>query len=203
MTNFFASKGAAYINELRQSMASFVGMASGVLSDGILSDIEIEFLNTWLSENDAIAYEWPGDVIHGRLKAALADGIISASEREYLVYTLQLLVSGDFEKLTEDVHVEELYFDQDAKIEFSNSLFCFTGDFVFGPRSVCAQFTERKGGSISERINNKLDYLIIGSLGSKEWKKGSFGTKIDEAMKYKNNGELIKLIPEDIWVNQL
>jgi len=203
MTNFVAPPGAADTNELKQSMAALTGLATGVLSDGELSDVEIGFLNTWLSEHDAIAHEWPGNIIHGRIKAALADGIISTLEREDLIHTLQLLISGDFERLTDDTHATELGFDRGAVITFSNSRFCFTGDFVFGPRSVCTLLTQRKGGVISKSISEKLDYLIIGSLGSKEWKHGSYGTKIEKAMNYKSQGLRIKVVSEDIWAHQL
>jgi hypothetical protein len=62
--NFFARRGAAYINELRRSCGALMGIAQGILCDHHLADTEIHFLNEWLTQNDAIANEWPGDVLH-------------------------------------------------------------------------------------------------------------------------------------------
>ena len=35
---------------------------------------------------------WPGDVIRTRIRDAIADGVITAEEREYLTQTLQMLI---------------------------------------------------------------------------------------------------------------
>lgn len=37
-------------------------------------------------------------------------------------------------------------------------------------------------------MTKKLDYLVVGGLGSLEWKHGSFGTKIEKAMQHKRAG---------------
>lgn len=180
-----------------------IGLATGMLSDGELSDEEIKFLDDWLTNHDAISHEWPGSVIHNRIRVALEDGVITNDERSYLVETLQLLIGGNAEKLFDESHATDLCLDEDIKITFADSAFCFTGDFVFGPRSACAQFTSNKGGRIIKGITKKLDYLIIGSLGSQEWKHGSFGTKIEKAMNYKSQGVPINILGEDCWANQL
>ena len=97
--NFFARQGAAYINELRRSCGALMGIAQGILCDRHLADAEIHFLNEWLTQNDAIANEWPGDVLHYRIRAALADGVITEDERKHLVDTLQQLIGGALEDL--------------------------------------------------------------------------------------------------------
>jgi hypothetical protein len=49
----------------------------------------------------------------------------------------------------------------------------------------------------------RLRYLVIGSLGSSEWKHGSFGTKVEKAVKYKRTGLPILIINEKPWTNSL
>jgi hypothetical protein len=44
---------------------------------------------------------------------------------------------------------------------------------------------------------------VIGSLGSPEWKHGSFGTKVEKAMKYKQAGLSILIVPEECWATSL
>jgi hypothetical protein len=44
---------------------------------------------------------------------------------------------------------------------------------------------------------------VVGSLGSQEWKHGSFGTKIDRAMELKQQGAPIAVVKEDHWAAAL
>ena len=84
MSNFFARQGAAYANDMKRCVRRpLVGIAQGVLCDGVLSDKEIDFLDKWLNEHDAIAHEWPGDVLprQGSSGARGRDHVPRPSER--------------------------------------------------------------------------------------------------------------------------
>jgi hypothetical protein len=118
MSNFFARRGMAYINEPKRSCGALLGIGTGVLADGRLNDDEIQFLDRWLVENDAIANEYPGDVLHARIKAALADGVITEAERAHLLYTLLKLIGGTLEELAAATHVSELALDDVPRVEF-------------------------------------------------------------------------------------
>lgn len=203
MTNFFTRQAAAYRNELKRSLGALLGIAQGLLSDRHLSDQEIKFLNDWLGANDAIATAWPGDVVYARIKAALADGVISDAERTHLVDTLQKLIGGTLDELAASTHVTRLAFDDVPRIEFPGALFCMTGDFVFGPRNACEAAVEKRGGIVSKSVTKKLRYLVVGGLGSAEWKHGSFGTKLQKAMTYKRDGVGILIVHEDQWASSL
>jgi NAD-dependent DNA ligase len=203
MTNFFARRGIAYVNEMKRSLGALVGIAQGILCDGKLVDEEISFLNAWLTENVAIAAEWPGDVIHQRVRAAIADGVITDAERAHLVETLQQLIGGALEDLAASTHVTSLAFDDIPRVEFSGARFCLTGEFVFGPREKCTTTTEQHGGIVSGSVTKKLRYLVVGGLGSPEWKHGSFGTKIEQAIHYRREGLPILIVHENRWVSSL
>ena len=45
MSNFWARRGAVYVNEMNQSLGALLGIATGHLSDAHLSDAEIAFLH--------------------------------------------------------------------------------------------------------------------------------------------------------------
>lgn len=203
MTNFFARQGAAYANEMKRSLGALLGIATGLLADRQLVDAEICFLNDWLKANDAIAASWPGDVVHSRIKAVLADGIITEPERNYLVQTLQQLIGGTLEELANSTHVTQLAFDDVPRVEIPGATFCLTGEFVYGPREVCAVAIEKRGGTVSKSVTKKLRYLVVGGLGSPEWKHGSFGTKIEQAICYKRDGLGILIVHEDRWASSL
>lgn len=197
MTNFFSRQGAAFRNDLQRSTGALVGIAQGFLCDGHLSEDEIKFLKSWLEQNDAIAATWPGDVICARVRDILADGIVTIEERSYLTEMLQQLLGGTLENLAESAHVSELALDRSASVTIPNSTFCLTGDFVFATRSHCEATIEKRGGLISKSITKKVNYVVVGGLGSKEWKHGSFGTKIEKAMEYKRLGVPLLIVHED------
>lgn len=203
MGNFFARQGAAIRNDLNRSLGALVGISQGLLCDGRLTDDEIRFLNDWLTQNESISMTWPGDVLHARLREILADGIVTNDERAYLTDTLQQLIGGTTEDLASATHVTELALDRSAVVSIPNSTFCLTGDFVFAPRSHCESVICSRGGLISKSITKKTNYLVVGGLGSPEWKNGSFGTKIEKAMEYKSKGVLIHVVHEDQWASAL
>jgi NAD-dependent DNA ligase len=202
MSNFFARQGAAYANDMKRSLGALVGIAQGVICDGELSDKEIAYLNRWLLENDAIANAWPGDVVHARIRSVLADGVVTEIERAHLVETLTQLIGGSLDQLAESTHVTNLAFDDIERVEFDQAKFCLTGDFVYAPRDVCTAAIEKRGGIVGG-VTKKLRYLIVGGLGSPEWKHGSFGTKLEKAIQYKREGAPILIVQEDRWAASL
>ena len=203
MSTSFSREAAEFKNDLTRSLGALLGIAQGVLCDGELSDDEIRFLGSWLSENQTLAMSWPGDVVLTKVRAVLSDNVITPEERAHLIETLQLLIGGTRESLAEATHVTEMAVDRSTPVTVPGSSFCFTGDFVFAPRGVCETHTVRHGGVISSSVIKRLNYLVVGSLGSKEWKHGSFGTKVEKAMGYKRQGCSIAVVHEDQWANAI
>lgn len=203
MAEFFARQGAAYINEMNQSLAALLGIAHGLLADRELKDAEIRFLKEWLDTHSAIANAWPGDVVHARVSEVLADGKVTTEERDHLIDTLQRLIGGTLTQLAASTHVTQLLPYETPALEYPNATFCLTGDFVFAPRGACEKEIASRGGVIKSSVSKKLRYLVIGGLGSPEWKHGSFGTKIEKAMELKKDGAPILLIHEDHWATSL
>lgn len=203
MFSALGRESAARINELNRSLGGLLGIATGLLADEQLADVEIQFLNDWLKANDAVVSTWPGDVIYNRVKEVLADGVITEDERAHLVETLRQLVGGTLSQLAESTHVTQLLPCETPTITFAGSSFCLTGDFVFAPKAKCEEQIEKRGGEVKSSISKKLTYLVVGGLGSKEWKHGSFGTKIEKAMELKKAGAPICIVHEDHWAKAL
>ncbi|MGZ4925959.1 MAG: BRCT domain-containing protein [Burkholderiales bacterium] len=203
MENYFARRGVAYRNECVRACAELTGIAEGLVADAQLNDAEIGFLNRWLEKNDAASCDWPGDVLHARVREVLADGVVTEDERTYLLKTLHMLVGGHLERLAELPKVNELALDHVERVEIAGSLFCLTGDFVFAPREQCEEAVVSRGGRVCPSVTKKINYLVIGGLGSDEWKHGNYGTKILKAIEYKRQGCPILLIHEDSWTRAL
>lgn len=187
----------------RQSLGELLGIARGLLADQELSDDEIRFLNEWLEERYWIASEFPGNVIHERIRDVLEDGMITEEERSHLVETLNMLIDDRLEDLAEQVDLTELWFDEVGLIRFDQARFCLTGNFVYGPKSVCQTAIERRGGKVMPSVSNEAQFLVVGALGVDEWRDGGLGAEIEAALRLRAQGEPVKIIPEDCWVAHL
>ncbi|MFB3853564.1 MAG: BRCT domain-containing protein [Vicinamibacterales bacterium] len=201
--NDWARQAAYHRNEFRRSAGQLVGIALGLMADSRLDDAEIQYLHDWLDRHDEVAYCWPGNIVHRRVKAVIADGTISQAEREYLIETLSQLVGEHPSAAACISQVTELAFDDVPTLTFPGHCFCLTGNFVYAPRAVCEEEVVKRGGTVKCGVSRKVRYLVVGSMGSPEWKHGSFGTKIQRAMDLKSQGAPIQIVREDVWANAL
>lgn len=201
MTSFFARRAATDQRLLKRSCESLLGISAGILADGHLSDDEIRFLNLWLLENSDIATTWPGEVIYSRIKAALEDGVITEEEREQLKESLSSLIGGTLHDtgaaggLSTGLPIDEV----DA-IEVPGRSFCFTGAFLFGTRTKCEKAVTDLGGTAFSNVRKNLDYLVIGTLASRDWAHSSHGRKIEKAKAYQKDGCSVLVVSEEQWV---
>lgn len=197
------SSGNFSADALKQSLGELLGLARGILADQELSDSEIEFLQQWLEERYAMTSSFPGNVIYNRIKEVLADGIVTEDERSHLVETLNMLIEGRLDELHEQVDLTELWFDDVGLINFHNTRFCLTGNFVYGPKEICKTAIEERGGVVSPTVDNEPEFLIVGGMGVDAWRTGGLGAEIEEAMRLKARGIPLKIISEDTWISQL
>ncbi len=199
----FGRDRGRYFNEIKRSLGALAGIAQGLVADRHLNDQEIYFLRDWLVNNQAAATQWPGNVILARIESVVEDGIITEDERAHLLKTLLDLVGSDGPDLAAGTHATALACDVIGNLSITRSTFCLTGDFVYGPRERCETVIKKQGGKISSTVTMKLNYLVVGALGSPEWKHGSWGLKIAKAKEYKTAGCPIMIVDEECWTKSL
>ncbi len=204
MYKTFKHRAATEARLLGRSCESLLGVCTGLIADQVLNDAEIQFLNLWLSDNQEIAETWPAEVIYAKVKGVLSDGLITEQEREYLKEVLSDVLGGNLQDTGAASGLStSLPVDNIESIEIPLSSFCFTGNFLYGTRSACERAIEQRQGSVQSRVTMDLDYLVIGTLTSREWAHTSFGRKIEQAVEYKNKGAGIRIINEAQWVQFL
>jgi NAD-dependent DNA ligase len=118
--------------------------------------------------------------------------------------------SQDWRKASEQAHVQEagatsgaatrLPVDQLEQILVPGKSFCLTGSFLFGTRSACERAVEALGGVAAPRITLELDYLVIGTLASRDWVNTSHGPKIEKAVSYRQRRSPITIANLEQWV---
>jgi hypothetical protein len=142
-------------------------------------------------------------VLHARVRDVLDDGVVTEAERDYLVETLQTLIDEELESLSEDVEITELWFDKVEQIDFRNTNFLLTGNFVYGPIEACKAAIEGRGGVVSQSIDEQPPFLVIAALGIADWQFGGFGREIETALQYKGAGAPLRIIHEETWAANL
>jgi NAD-dependent DNA ligase len=193
-----------FADNVKKAINTLLGLCSGMIADGHLNDREILFLDTWLRDNAFILKEWPANVIGGRVRAVLADGRITEEERADLHSTLCQLLGGSPEETgAAGGMATRLPVDTVDALTFRDRVFCLTGKFVFGIRSRCRAAILERGGVVADDITKDLDYLVIGTLASRDWAHTSHGRKIEKALEYKQSGSPIAIIAEEHWVTYL
>lgn len=192
-----------YINE-ESKVNELLGLISGIAADGVLADEEIQFLADWLEHNADVTDVWPISVIERRLTEALRDGVIDQVERADLLETIQQITGDRFEDTSIAFGMATDFLeDQLITIEHEDKCFCFTGKFVTGARKTVEHTAQRRGAITTSNVSKKLDYLVIGTLASRDWRFSSHGRKIEEALKLRETGAPIVITTERTWLTYL
>lgn len=175
------------------------GLCKGMLANHELTEDEIRYLHWWLSNNGLLKTNFPGKDLYLLIENILADGVVTPDEREELkeamiAFTGCDLATGSVDGLSIRSPLE--YVDE---LKIKGSVICLTGKFLCGSRSSCVAEIEAAGGIVIDDITQKLDYLIIGTLSSRDWRYQSYGRKIEKAIEYREKGQSLKIISEEHW----
>ncbi|MCK4842431.1 MAG: BRCT domain-containing protein [Methylococcales bacterium] len=193
-----------FSNNAIKAVNTLYGLCMGVLADGKVNDREVLFLDTWLKDNLAYIDSYPLNLVAERLQDILSDGVISQQEKDDLYAMLGQLIGGTMDESgAVGGQSTQLPIDSVDCIEFQDRVFCFTGKFIRGQRSVCEELVVNLGACISKNVVKKLDYLIIGELASRDWVAASHGRKIEKALFYRQHGSSVQILSEQDWVRFL
>ena len=180
-----------------------IGLSHGVVLDGVVNQKEVEGLQKWLVANKAFSDNPIINNLYSIINDILNDDYVDEEEAKELFDTLAKFSGSDFE-LGETLKSSTLPLDDPApSVVFENRTFCLTGTFAYGNRKECSNLVEERGGIIKKGVSGKLHFLVIGLYSTESWMHSSFGRKIEKALKYKSDGNDIKIISEDSLVNSL
>jgi NAD-dependent DNA ligase len=189
----------------RRAVDELIGIAKGVVADGVVNQMEAEFLCRWLDENMHHALDvWPVNAVNRKVREMLSDGVIDGDERQALFDLLSQCVGG--QPVAENVasFATSLPFDDPLPaVTFEGHSFCLTGCFAMGPRKDCERQVVERGGIIYPSIKKDLNFLVVGTIGSRDWLHSTHGSKIMKAVEYRDKGRGIAIVGEDHWANFL
>jgi hypothetical protein len=176
------------------------GLCKGVLANTQLNDSEIKYLRWFLSVNSALKSNYPGKELYTLVEEILQDGLITEDEREQLKIALVSFTGCDLDSGIVDGLSTQLPIDAIDSLNLDGATVCLTGEFLHGKRSICADEIRMQGANVVDNITQKLDFLIIGTMSSKDWRYKSHGRKIEKAVAYRDEkGIPLKIISEEQW----
>lgn len=175
------------------------GLCKGMIANHQLVDEEIHYLNWWLSNNGMLKSNFPGKELYKLVQNILADGIVTHEESDALKQAMISFTGCDLSTGIVDGLSTRLPVEDIDSLNLQNAVVCLTGKFIYGNRDKCKAEIEAAGGVVIDNITQKLNYLIIGTLVSKDWRFQSYGRKIEQAVEYRDNGIGLKIISEEQW----
>lgn len=178
-----------------------IGLIRGILADGVVTESEANTLAGWVARHCEIAREWPVNVLLSRLNRIYADGRIDDDEREDLKALLVEIVGENDNVLPNPTTTLPLSRPAPDVI-FDRNTFVLTGKFAFGPRRICEAEVLARGGKTANYVVLQTSYLVIGSVGSRDWIHTAWGRKIEKAVEYQKSSA-IAIISEQHWARFL
>jgi NAD-dependent DNA ligase len=177
------------------------GLCKGVLANPELNDQEVAYLKWWLSVNGMLKTTFPGKELYQLVSDILADGRVSDDERRQLREAIDLYIGKPMAEGVADGMATLLPLTPNPVIQLQGSTICFTGRFLSGTRKKCHEVAEMLGAEPRERIVRELDYLVIGTLSSRDWRFSNHGRKIEKAVDYRDRHNTgLQILNEEQWL---
>lgn len=195
-------------NKVRaRQQAELAGILKGVACDNIITPNEAKFVYEWINLHrqveDGVTYTELIEELQSlelKTRGAFDDPELLQS----VLKTIHKLVNGGSHipsptDLTIDI-ADEI---EAGEVIFQNKQFCFTGKLKLGPRNKAHEMTKLRNGVVADSVTNKLDYLVCGDLGSRDWSQSSFGEKIRHALCVRKSGGRLLIIKETVWAEAI
>ena len=139
------------------------GILDGIVCNQKVNQKEIDNLNVWLKQNDYLKDVYPYDKVLLEVSKVLEDEVLTEEESDYILSVFNEIVHPDF--------------NNDGNIDFEGKTFCLTGEFKTANKQEISKRLQDLGAIEKTGVSSKLNYLIIGSVGSEAWKFGKIGGK--------------------------
>lgn len=180
------------------------GLCKGIVADKDLSIDEINYLDWWLTQNGMLKRNYPGKHLYQLVKTIKEDGVIDQNESDLLYKALVDFSGTDLNTGIVDGLSCQLPCDDIDSLDLYGASFCLTGNFVLGKRSIVSKMIGDAGGSVTDKVTQSTDYLVIGGLSSRDWRYSTHGRKIEKAIDDRDSGKSsVKITTEDILMKYL
>ena len=180
-----------------------IGLAQGIVADGIVNKAEAETLQNWLRANQTTDNAYVSRLLD-QVERVLEDGVLDDDEGRELHDALMNWTGGgggDGEEST----TASLPLDPAPRtVRIAGNIFVFTGTGVFGTRRMMQDATIRAGGTVERNITMQTSFVVLGTYVTPAWAHQSFGRKIEKAMESRDRkGTGVRIVHEEDWAQAL
>lgn len=187
-----------------RSADALVGIAAGLIADGVVNTTEAIFLKQWLESQVAHLDDPVINLLYSRLACMLQDNVLDEDESHELLNLLHgfagLPIGQPTPTQRSAVAPNDLPFNTpEPELVWVDRVFVFTGVMAYGPRKDCQALIEERGGVIGGGVSKKVHYLVVGSIGNEQWRHSTYGTKIMKAVELREAGAPIAIVGEGYW----
>lgn len=188
-----------------RDLSEMLGLAKGMISDGVVNEVEARYLRDWGQNHPDALSQWPLNVIFKRLEQHFADGRVDSGERAELCELLEALVGGKDAILLGYERGTTLPLCKPAPLMCygPDEVYVFTGRFAYGTRAACEKEVVERGACCEDNITRRTTFLVIGTFGSRDWAQSAYGRKIQRAVELRDSGFALRIVGEDHWAATL
>ena len=166
------------------------GLLETIIDDGKITITEFYALKNWMEEHRDLQGNFPFDRVFYALDNVLEDGQVKPEELE----ELQIL-------FTDFVDPVQSRCCKDDICSLYGKHICVTGDFEYGSRNDVFALIENAGALVDKNVKKATDFLVVGALGSDNWKTGNYGGKIQKAVEWIDKGSEIIIVEEHDFIS--
>ncbi len=176
-----------------------LGIISGIAADDILKEEEVDYLTTWLSENDYLFDTYPINVIVEALQP-IANREMTTNEAANLLDLFKRITGNQFTATgSTDAHPLDFIAIEPEDFNHDGLRMCFTGTFDKGSRKEVEAIAHALGATTKKDVSKSIDCLVIGTQVSPDWISTSYGRKIQKAIELRDSGHPLIIVTEKYW----
>ncbi|MBT0962637.1 BRCT domain-containing protein [Denitromonas iodatirespirans] len=195
-------RSTEYFDETTADLQRLHAILGGIVSDGQITEAELEGLSGWLTDHEHLRTCWPYDEIDSLIVGVMNDRKIDDHE-----HALLKSFFSEFVAIMDDRTINRPIVSDGTniiglcavcpEIEFTSSTFCFTGASSRYTRSELAATVERLGGTFAPNVTKGIKYLVIGADGNPCWAYACYGRKVEKAVQLRKSGVRVLIIHEN------
>lgn len=187
-----------YFNVITSGIQKLIGIVTGIALDNEINFKEIEYLDTWMEENDYLKNTYPYDELYNLITSIIQDKVITKEEHEALLGFCKAFTGEITDPSNEALlsHLKTGFYQIDPSITLQEKTFCITGVSKKYKRRQIAEKIELFGGYVVDNVSSKLDYLVVCDEKNNCWAFTCYGRKIEEAIKHRKQGRELIIVHE-------
>lgn len=186
-----------------RSVDELLGFLRGILVDGPLTERKVIALARMVNERaEDLSFSMFGELAGDLAEAIDDDGRICAASLATVETRVRQILGMPHEDVVTAYSSALPLTAPVPQIIIPGRTFCFTGKLALGARKTCEALVAERGGRALETVTAETDYLVIGSLASRDWIHSAYGRKIERALEL-GQSYPVAIISEETFINGL